>query len=75
MQHEEREALMPRLPGTPIACRARHVFSLRPIVLLASSVLAVLIVIGPARAEDEPGTKDPPAVGRYAGSRIGYQSV
>ncbi|MCP4620298.1 MAG: OmpA family protein [Bradyrhizobium sp.] len=29
--------------------------------------------MGAAQAEDEPGTKDPPAVGRYAGSRIGYQ--
>lgn len=72
MRHEDEAVWMPRLLA---ACRVPHTFSWGRISLLASCVLAAALTVGPAQAEDEPGTKDPPIVGRYAGSRIGYQKI
>lgn len=55
--------------------RVRRPFSWSRIVLLALSVSAASVAVNAAHAEDEPGTKDPPAIGRYGGSRIAYQKI
>ncbi|WP_157212439.1 OmpA family protein [Methylocystis parvus] len=70
MQHVDGAIWMSRL------LPARHVqfqFSHARTLWLASCVLAASLAVSSARAEDEPGTKDGPIVGRYAGSRIAYQ--
>lgn len=75
MPHEDEAVWVPPLPRMLVACRVQHPFSWSRIVLLVSCVFAAVLPVGVAQAEDEPGTKDPPAIGRYAGSRIVHQKI
>jgi OmpA-OmpF porin, OOP family len=72
MQQEDGAVLTSRRLA---ARRAAFPFSLGRLFRLASCVLAASLAVHSVWAQDEPGTKDNPIVGRYAGSRIAFQRI
>lgn len=74
MHPEDGAILMSCQRFTLAASRARNALSPGRIFLLVLGISASFVA-GPARADDEPGSKDPPISGRYAGSRIAYQKT